>query len=319
MLRQTIINGRIQHVLEHPHINNIISKKSISKYVPPNLNPKPIQNVPIHKSLYAFNKIEKNIDNKIIHYDKSSIEPITDVITEDKQNVQNVNHLKENITIENKSEIPYNLFQTWHSLNLPFYMNKYSKILRDNNPEFTYYLYDDTMCRNFIKDYYDNDTLYAYDSLIPGAYKADLGRDCVLYVFGGIYLDIKFVCMNDFKLNTIMNKEVYVRDYDNGIYQAFLICLPKNEILMSCIHNIIMNVKYKLYFKNALSITGPQLMNKYFTKKEINTLDFELNLSYILLKNKKILEIYKEYKDEQIKNQLNEHYSILWEKKRIYS
>ena len=32
--------------------------------------------------------------------------------------------------------------------------------------------------------------LNCYQELIPGAYKSDLARLCLIYVYGGIYLDI---------------------------------------------------------------------------------------------------------------------------------
>ena len=53
--------------------------------------------------------------------------------------------------------------------------------------------YDDTGARDFIINNYPSEVLWAYDKLIPGAYKADLWRYCVLYINGGIYVDIKFI------------------------------------------------------------------------------------------------------------------------------
>ena len=57
------------------------------------------------------------------------------------------------------------------------------------------------MCREFIKNNFDLDILNAYDILKPGAFKADLWRCCILYIYGGIYLDIKYGCFAGFKLH----------------------------------------------------------------------------------------------------------------------
>jgi len=313
MLRKTVINGRIQFIIEKPLINHIINKKTYTEYVIPNIQKPIIEDINDKTPLKELNYTIKSnvIQTPIMSYKYSNI-PIIDL------NIT-IDHLKSNITIEKKSEIPYNIFQTWHTLELPFYMNQTVELLQTDNPEFNYYLYDDAMCREFIQSYFDEDTIYAYDSLVPGAYKADLWRYCILYVYGGIYLDIKYKCVNDFKLSTLMNKEQYVRDYFDGIYQAFLICLPKNEILMKCIHQIIIHVKTKSYLATALSITGPQLINKFFTKKQIKNLNMELIMPNILLNNTPILTMYSEYKDEQIKNELYPHYSVLWEKNEVYS
>ena len=54
-----------------------------------------------------------------------------------------------------------------------------------------HYLFNDDECRAFIAREYPSDVLDAYDNLIPTAFKADLWRYCVLYMYGGVYLDIK--------------------------------------------------------------------------------------------------------------------------------
>jgi mannosyltransferase OCH1-like enzyme len=227
-----------------------------------------------------------------------------------------IDRLKPDISINETDKIPLNIFQTWHTLKIPFFMNKYTTLLKKNNPEFTYYLYDDNMCKTFIEMYFDQDTLDAYNTLIPGAYKADLWRYCILYVYGGIYLDIKYIHVNDFKLINITDDEYFVRDRQNGIYQALLVCLPKNKILLKSINQIIYNVKNKLYLNNPLEVTGPQLISKFINN--IDKLEMAINPPYIMYNSNPILETYKEYTNEQIKHQLLPHYSILWKSKKIY-
>ena len=58
------------------------------------------------------------------------------------------------------------------------------------------------------------------------------GGICVLYIHGGIYLDIKFECVNKFPLIKLTDKEYWVRDTNIqniiGIYQALMVWLSKN-------------------------------------------------------------------------------------------
>ena len=54
-----------------------------------------------------------------------------------------------------------------------------------------HYLFNDADCRQFIALEYPPDVLMAYDRLLPTAFKADLWRYCVLYKYGGVYLDAK--------------------------------------------------------------------------------------------------------------------------------
>ena len=159
--------------------------------------------------------------------------------------------------------IPLNIYQTWHTKNLPPKMLNNVNKIKLNNPAFKYHLYDDNDCRKFIQENYPDDVLNAFDNLIPGAYKADLWRYCILYKYGGIYLDIKYKSHNRFKLINLTEKEHLVLDIDNEcIYNALMVCLPNNQELLTAIKSIVHNVKHKFYGNSALDPTGPGLLKK---------------------------------------------------------
>ena len=223
------------------------------------------------------------------------------------------------------SVIPLNLFQTWFTLNLPTKMKENVDILKKENPEFNYFLFDDFMCRNFIKEYYDKEVLECFDKLKPGAYKADLWRYCILYKFGGIYLDIKYKCINGFKFKYLTDKEYWVKDrpmFDvPGIYQALMVTFPGNSKLYKAINDIIQNCKNNIYTKlTPLSVTGPGLLSNYF-----NPIDFyEMTLhnvgDIITFNNIKILEYYREYRYEQSSSRpdIKFYYDSMWWTLDIY-
>jgi hypothetical protein len=219
--------------------------------------------------------------------------------------------------------VPLNIFQTWHTLELPPHMKRNVDILKQNNPEFKHYLYDDEMCKEFIRTHFDSDTLYAFQKLKPGAYKADLWRYCVLYIHGGIYLDIKFECVNKFPLIKLTDKEYWVRDTNIqniiGIYQALMVCYPRTQILRKIIDKVIYNVKNNQYTTTCLCVTGPHLLNNFFFDSHI--LNFELqNINgTILLNNSKILTGYNGYRKEQQTLQKTLHYSKIWNTRNIYN
>lgn len=219
------------------------------------------------------------------------------------------------------SRIPLFLFQTWSTLDLPDDMMKCVEKLKTNNPEFKYYLYDDLMCRDFIRTNFDENVLYTYDKLKPGAYKADLWRYCILYKYGGIYLDIKFECIDNFKLIELTEKEYFVRDciWNEilGIYQALLVCYPKNPILLKCINKVVENVKNNNKNDTALSICGPHMMNLFFYDKDILKFDLIFDGTFIKYNNKKILQSYKNYRNNQKLEKLP-HYSYLWYVNDVY-
>lgn len=221
--------------------------------------------------------------------------------------------------------IPLNIFQTWHTKNLPPLMRINVEYIKKLNPAFTYRLFDDEDCYNFIKENFSNDVVESFVKLIPGAYKADLWRYCVLYKLGGIYLDIKYRPVKHFKFINLTEKEHWVLDIDgNGIYNALMVCKPGNQILLNAINQIVKNVKTKYYGGGCLDPTGPHLLAKYFNNDQKKS--FELKHSYfenmdnrfIYFKNYIIFKSYNGYLQEHGKNQKVEHYSSLWGKRAIY-
>jgi mannosyltransferase OCH1-like enzyme len=227
---------------------------------------------------------------------------------------------------ENNSEIPLNIFQTWHSKKLPISMFLAVSKIKKINPEFKYYLFDDNDCCNFIKKYFNNKVLNAYNRLIPGAYKADLWRYCVLYKMGGIYLDIKYVPVNNFKFINLLDKEYWVTDRGGtGIYNALMICKSGNPILLNAINEIVKNVKNKYYGSSFLEPTGPLLLGKYFTPEEKkNSIIKHLTKGsndfnkFIVLKNYPILQCFRGYTSEREKYKIKKHYAELWRQRNIY-
>jgi len=203
--------------------------------------------------------------------------------------------------------------------------------IKKQNPEFKIFLYDEKDCQEFIKKNYSNEIYHTYMCLIPQAYKSDLWRYCVLYKYGGIYYDIKFVPIDDFKFASLLDKEYFVKDPIKdepipegthfGVLNGLMIVKPKNEKILAAINTIVANVKNKYYGNNSLEITGPLMLSKFWTQKEINNFDFIFfKPNQIGTKNKKIiLKMYNNYRQEQKQFGNGKRYGDLYNEKNIYS
>lgn len=217
--------------------------------------------------------------------------------------------------MDSMPKIPLHIYQTWSNKNLPSKMKECVEKLKKDNPEFTYHLYDDDMSRTFIEKNYDKSVLNAYDKLIPGAFKADLWRYCILYKKGGIYLDIKFQCENNFKLINLTDKEYFVferphcsnttsvktqinlvndpnyykniygsidekmwKDKKIGIYNAVIICNPGNLFMKNAIDQCVKNIENNYYGHRSYYPTGPGMLADVFFGKDykFNVSDFDL-------------------------------------------
>lgn len=109
-----------------------------------------------------------------------------------------------------KGGIPMNIYLSWHTHDLPLKMKANIEELKQKNPEFQFYIFDQKESREIIKTYYTEQVLDAYDTLIPAAFKSDLWRYCMLFKFGGIYIDIKYHFIDNNKFSDFIDKEYFV-------------------------------------------------------------------------------------------------------------
>jgi mannosyltransferase OCH1-like enzyme len=229
---------------------------------------------------------------------------------------------------ETINEIPTNVFLTFITKDLPPRMEQTLQDNIANNPEFNFYVYDNDMCRQFILDNFGQNLVDVFDKLKPGAYKADLFRYCILYVHGGVYMDVKLKL--HVKLKDLINKyggEVFVKDLEffceRGCNNGFLICKKNNPLLLDCINQIEQNYKEKYYGNTFLHPTGPCLLGNIILTK-YNHVEYNLHMGSegyfnLLDENDEIvISSYEGYKDDMSKLPDTKHYSELWNEKNIY-
>tara|TARA_B110000971_G_scaffold69922_1_gene71658 strand:- start:7748 stop:9916 length:2169 start_codon:yes stop_codon:yes gene_type:complete len=215
----------------------------------------------------------------------------------------------ENITQKIINDIPLHVIQTYKNI-IPHTIQDGMELLRKQNPEFKFYFYNDDDILDFIKNNYDKDVLDSFNKLIPGAYKADLFRYCILYKYGGVYMDIKLVMSSDYKLINLIkySDELHVLDdttytrnkksHGKFIYQGMMITKSNNIFIKDLIDTIVKKCKYYELGKNPLDITGPNMywhqLKKYINKKNIDYKSLvHRGSSKIYLKSKLIIEGYK--------------------------
>jgi hypothetical protein len=216
----------------------------------------------------------------------------------------------------NLIKIPRNIFQTWEIKELTPEMNLLTSSWKINNPNFAYFLFDDIDRKKFIKKHFDVKIYNAYCKIIPGAFKADLWRYCVLYIYGGVFVDLDSLCLNsiddfldeniEFMTAVDLNNCPTIGKYN--LTNGFMASIPKHTILLNCINRIVYNIENNIIPSSNLDFSGPGVLGKSlnlylnlneetsFVGKEgivINTiklLKFEYGSEYILdIETRKIL------------------------------
>ena len=134
------------------------------------------------------------------------------------------------------------------------------------HPQYRHDLYTDESLREFIRTKFDHEVLWAYDELCPLAYKADLGRYCLLYEYGGIYSDLS---LHFFKSLSDQKSDKDLLLFRDGFSHAPWIV--SNSLIFSnkaltlfekIIHQIVEHCKNRYYGHNPLCPTGPNLFGK---------------------------------------------------------
>ena len=167
------------------------------------------------------------------------------------------------------SLIPKKIYQSWKTKELSGKMLQVVKQVKILNPEYDYYLYDDDDCRKFLLDNFGVNYANAFDVLIPGAFKCDFWRYAMLYVNGGVYLDIDMVPLvpfremldDDDEFVSIVGMEQWFHQLKPlpGIFQSFIACKPKHPILLYTLEMTYYNIVSRR-IGESLTITGPTVM-----------------------------------------------------------
>jgi mannosyltransferase OCH1-like enzyme len=223
-----------------------------------------------------------------------------------------------------KPVVPRNLFLTWSTKDLPPGMRANVDRLMTQNPTFKVTLSDDTDCRDFLRNHFPPEVAQAFDALKPGAYKADLWRLCVLYVNGGIYMDIKL--QNQVPLTSLLDREYFVYDgtftHNNikmpSIYNGLIISRPNNPILLKGIVQILLHVSKGYYGETPYDITGPHMLGSLYESREPFLLVHHgpKKAETIRLNDTVLFTEYPEYREDA---EGLPYYADLWGSRQVYT
>ena len=150
---------------------------------------------------------------------------------------------------------------------LPIFFKRASSSIKKYFFDHEYEMYNNESLYQFIKDNYSTEVVNAYDKLQPLAYKADLGRYCLLYKKGGWYFDISIECLRNYNPNKDTDFLCF-RDEQRHSRTSWAVCngifwaKERNKILSNCIDKILENCKSNWYGRTPLCPTGPALFGE---------------------------------------------------------
>lgn len=209
---------------------------------------------------------------------------------------------------------------------------------------YQYSLHNGESLRTFIEENFDKEVVDSYDKLRPFAYKADLGRYCLLYQLGGWYSDISIMMRQPVNLVEKDVDLVYFFDLGDGITpgrslfdvsNSLLYSKPRHDVFEHAIKMIVQHSKQEYYGNSIYCPTGPGVLgtsiaNEERSNKHISGHLMALtpnhprrNLSFVL-PDGQILALFK--KGWMAPNELlfgrhqegTNDYAELWAKRQVY-
>lgn len=162
------------------------------------------------------------------------------------------------------TNIPGVIYQTMQNRLTFTSFISYASSYLNLNKFLTLEYFTDKDCRQYIvsnEQYLPKKTLESYDLLVPGAFKADLFRYCIIYLNGGLYSDIKMRCVKP--LRKYMDYDLIItldRHTDNnriGLYNAFFGAKKEHPVIYKTIKECVKRIQDRFYGVSSLDITGP--------------------------------------------------------------
>ncbi len=184
-------------------------------------------------------------------------------------------------------KIPKIIHQTWKSENISSPFDKLVQTWRDFLPNWEYILWTDEMNRKFVQTHFSH-FLDKYDAYPTNIQRADAIRYLLLKVYGGLYVDLDFECLEN--IEPLLKGASFVAGkepdwhatrfgFDYIICNAFMASIPNSDFINFLCQRLINHSGGKVV-NNGIDIldsTGPFLLthayNAFDNKADIQILE----------------------------------------------
>lgn len=138
------------------------------------------------------------------------------------------------------------------------------------NPDWSIYFWDDDKIDELINIYFPNYKL-DFNKIEKIINKCDIARFMVLYVHGGIYVDLDFYCIRSLneltQFDILLFREISEHEYRGGqLLNGFVGMIPGRQDCLNFIDNMFYNlkIKNKKDINYVMDTTGPRAFYEFF-------------------------------------------------------
>jgi mannosyltransferase OCH1-like enzyme len=135
------------------------------------------------------------------------------------------------------------------------------------NPEYEISIYDDNICEEFLKNEFSQNHCDIFKFIDKGYYKSDFWRVCILYKYGGIYVDADvepLVPLNRF-IDDDDTFSTCLSFFSNEMNPHFIMCEKENPNMKRCIDEFVAFYNEKMKNKEtSVYLSIPRVFEKIF-------------------------------------------------------
>jgi len=148
--------------------------------------------------------------------------------------------------------VPRIIHQTWfEDVTKDKYPNMSRLIESFKQSGWEYKFYTDDVSRDLLTKHFPPEVLEAYDTLRPGAFKADLFRYCVLLIYGGVYADMDVMLESNLDAAIAPDVGFMVPVDEPGLpvgkrmclWNGFIAAAPGHPFLAKAIETVVNNIR----------------------------------------------------------------------------
>ncbi|CAF0884795.1 unnamed protein product [Rotaria sp. Silwood1] len=174
--------------------------------------------------------------------------------------IKSLNFSTTSLLNNTNSQVPRILHQTYRDIHsIPFKWQQASNSCRTFHSDYKYYLWTDKEGRSLIEKEFPC-ILSTFDSYPYDIQRADVIRLVVLYVYGGIYLDLDIICLKP--LDKLLNYEfILPQTKPVGLSNDFIVAKPRHPFLLQILNDLPkFNRNFFTKYPTVMFSTGPMFL-----------------------------------------------------------
>lgn len=136
----------------------------------------------------------------------------------------------------------------------------------------SYNFYSDAEAAKFIADHFPPQVLDAFHAVMPGAFKADLFRYCVLFIEGGIWADVDVLLTSNLDLlfPDDVGFAVPLDEFRGGLWNGLIASAPGHPLLAGAIEMAVNHIRHRFTIIDLAGLFCPGISNKRSLAKHSN-------------------------------------------------